>query len=227
MIAIIAAMAEEVAKIKSSITDLEIIQKAHVTFYIGNLAEKNVVLTQSGIGKVNASVATTLLFESFPIEYCINIGTAGGIKNDANVLDIVVSTEVAHHDVDVTGFNYVYGQVPGSPATFKSEPLLVQKIKTILEAQQFPHHLGLIVSGDAFIHRPDQLTNIKSHFPEAIAVEMEAAAIAQVCSLYHKPFLILRSLSDIAGKASNISFDQYVQVAANNAAKFIEELIQD
>jgi adenosylhomocysteine nucleosidase len=226
MIAIIGAMEQEVEAIKNRMQSVNEKRIAHTLFYEGLLEGKSVVLSQSGIGKVNASVSTTLLFQHYDVDYVINIGTAGGIKMDCNVLDIVISHQVGYHDVDVTGFNYSLGQVPGMPVFYESNQALIEKVKTILEQENFPYHEGLIVSGDSFINRPDQIDVIKTNFNNAIAVEMEAASIAQVCHVFQKPFIILRSLSDIAGKESNISFDTYLEKAAANSSRFIEALIK-
>lgn len=226
MIAIIGAMEQEIEAIKTRIKNVKQKKIANTLFYEGDLNGKPVVLLQSGIGKVNASISTTILFEHYPVEYVINIGTAGGIKTDCNVLDIVISHDVTYHDVDVTAFSYVLGQVPGMPSMYQSDQTLVEKIKTILESEQFTYHEGLIISGDSFISKPNQIEKIKEHFPHAIAVEMEASAIAQVCHVYQKPFLILRSLSDIAGKESDVSFESYLEQAANNSSLFIEKLIK-
>jgi adenosylhomocysteine nucleosidase len=226
MIAIIGAMEQEVEAIKNRMNSVSEKRIAHTLFYEGILEGKSVVLSQSGIGKVNASVSTTLLFQHYDVDYVINIGTAGGIKADCNVLDLVISNQVGYHDVDVTGFNYSLGQVPGMPSFYESNQELIHKVKTILEKEHFPYHEGLIVSGDSFINRPDQIELIKKNFNEAIAVEMEAASIAQVCHVFKKPFIILRSLSDIAGKESNISFDAYLEQAAANSSRFIEALIK-
>jgi adenosylhomocysteine nucleosidase len=225
MIAIIGAMDEEVAAIKKEINQLKENVIANIRFFEGTIHQKAVVLLQSGIGKVNASVSTTILFEHYPIEYVINIGTAGGIKQDCEVLDLVISTQVAYHDVNVTAFNYEWGQVPQLPLYFKSDSSLIDKAIPLLENDGVSYHLGLIVSGDQFIQNETQTHAIKAHFNEAVAVEMEAAAIAHVCHLYQKPFIIMRSLSDIAGKASNVSFDEYLEQASIQSSRLVKQLI--
>ncbi|MDF2700382.1 MAG: 5-methylthioadenosine nucleosidase [Haloplasmataceae bacterium] len=226
MIGLIGAMDEEIAIIKAKLTDVTFKSYANVAFYQGNLKNKAVVLMKSGIGKVNAAVSTTILFEQYNIDYVINIGTAGGVKKGCEVQDIVLSTEVAYHDVDVTAFDYAYGQVPQMPLYFNSDRVLMEKAEEILKKEKFKYHLGLIVSGDAFINKPHQIDLIKSHFANVLAVEMEACSIAHVCYLYKKPFIILRSLSDIAGIESHISFDVYVNQASLNSSIFVEKLVE-
>ncbi len=226
MIGIIGAMDEEVVVLKTKIDSLKESAYQSIQFYEGKMLGKEVVLMQSGIGKVNAAMSTTILFEHYDIDLVINIGTAGGVKDDCEVLDIVLSEKVCYHDVDVTAFRYQYGQVPDCPLYFESDKSLLSLAEKILSEENISYHKGLIVSGDSFIHEEKQLERIKQNFQSVTALEMEAAAIAQVCYLYQKPFLVLRSLSDIAGKASHISFDAYLKQSALNSSTFVLKLIQ-
>ncbi|HEY8364235.1 MAG TPA: 5'-methylthioadenosine/adenosylhomocysteine nucleosidase [Haloplasmataceae bacterium] len=226
MIGIIGAMEEEVESLKKLMNDLEIRSYRGFLFYKGKIADKDIVLMQSGIGKVNASVGTTILLEHFLVELIINIGTAGGIKPSCEVLDIVLSEKVSYHDVDVTAFQYEYGQVPKCPRYFTSDEKLLNLTERILKEANKKYHKGLIVSGDAFIHDEKQIKNIAKYFPEALAVEMEAAAISHVCYIYKIPFIVIRSLSDIAGKKSAISFDKYLQLSSENACMIVKKLIE-
>ncbi|ERJ13722.1 5'-methylthioadenosine/S-adenosylhomocysteine nucleosidase [Haloplasma contractile] len=225
MIGIIGAMDQEVSVLRDKMENMTKKVIKAIEFYSGAINGKSVVLLKSGIGKVNASVATTILFEHYDIDLVINIGSAGGLKSEAMIGDIVISTEVAHHDVDVTVFNYEYGQVPHMPLFYKSEERLVELMEDILDGEGFNYHKGLIVSGDSFMNTERQLVNIRTHFRNVVAVEMEASAIAQVCHIYDQPFIILRSLSDIAGQESNISFEKYIMKAAENSSIYLEKLL--
>lgn len=118
-IAIIGAMEEEVTILREAMEVEEVKTIAHVEFTKGLLNGTSVVLLRSGIGKVNVAIATTLLFEHFDIEAVINTGSAGGLHPEANIGDVVISDGAIYHDVDVTGFNYAYGQVPGMPAILR------------------------------------------------------------------------------------------------------------
>lgn len=226
MIGIIGAMNEEVAMLKTKIEHLKETQYKSIKFYEGMISGKEVVLMQSGIGKVNAAMSTTVLFEHYEIDFVVNIGTAGGVKENCEVLDIVISDKVCYHDVDVTAFKYEYGQVPQCPLYFESDEKLIKLTEQVLTEEKMSFHKGLIVSGDAFIHEETQMENIKKHFSDVIALEMEAAAIAQVCYLYQKRFIVLRSLSDIAGKKSHLSFDAYLEQSALNSSTFVLKLIE-
>ncbi|MCI8701482.1 MAG: 5'-methylthioadenosine/S-adenosylhomocysteine nucleosidase [Turicibacter sp.] len=224
-IAIIGAMEEEVALLRDAMEVEEVRTIAHVEFTKGKLNHRDVVLLKSGIGKVNVAIATTLLFEHYNIDYVINTGSAGGLHEEANIGDVVISTGTLYHDVDVTGFNYAYGQVPGMPAIYESNVSLVKKVESILDKIGKNYWLGTIGTGDSFINRLDQMELIKKNCPSVIAIEMEAAAVAQVCHHYEKPFIIVRALSDIAGKESHISFNEFLTVAAKESSEMVSELV--
>ena len=224
-IAIIGAMEEEVTILRELIQVSETKTIAHVEFTVGTLNEKEVVLLRSGIGKVNVAIATTLLFEHFDVTAVINTGSAGGLHPEANIGDVVVSDGTLYHDVDVTGFNYEYGQVPGMPTLYLPNKDLMNKVETILKASNKTYWLGKIGTGDSFINRPDQLELIKKNCESVIAIEMEAAAVAQVCHHYNKPFIIVRALSDIAGKESHVSFNEFISVAAKESSEMVTELV--
>ncbi|WP_208590087.1 5'-methylthioadenosine/S-adenosylhomocysteine nucleosidase [Gracilibacillus suaedae] len=228
MIGIIGAMDEEVELLKEKMDITETERIANSDFFVGNLEGQDVVLLKSGIGKVNAAIATTILFERYQPDYVINTGSAGGFHHELEVGDIVISTEVVHHDVDVTAFDYKYGQVPGLPALFQANPILIEK--AMLAAKQLDGieaMKGLISTGDAFMQDEKKVQFVREKFPEMIAAEMEAAAIAQVCYQYSRPFVIIRALSDIAGKNSSVSFDSFLEKAAANAAKIIIDVVRN
>lgn len=226
MIGIIGAMEEEVSALLelSEIKDTQVYQG--YTFYSCLLANKDVTIVQGGIGKVNAAISTTLLIEKYDVDTVINIGSAGGLLLEQNVGDVVVSTEVAHHDVDVTAFGRKIGEVPGMPATFKANEALLNKVSDILKSNEMNCFKGLIVSGDQFICRSEQVDLIKKNFKDAMCAEMEAAAVAQVCYVYNRDFIITRSLSDIFNKGeNNIQFDEYLKKASVASAKMCYELV--
>ncbi len=228
-IGIIGAMEEEVALLKKEMESFNETERAGCRFYEGQLHGKDVVVLQSGIGKVNAAMATTLLIQEFSPDRLINTGSAGGLDHRLKVGDLVISTEVRHHDVDVTAFNYEYGQVPGLPAAFQPDEELVQVAEKAAKSVQEDIQVvkGLIASGDSFMSDPARVETVRERFPNLQAVEMEAAAIAQVSFQFNLPFVIIRSLSDIAGKASNISFDQYLETAAKHSAELILTMIKE
>ncbi|SDB97402.1 adenosylhomocysteine nucleosidase [Pelagirhabdus alkalitolerans] len=222
VIGIIGAMDQEIHLLKESMSVKSEETIANCHFIKGQLGEKEIVLLKSGIGKVNAALATAILHERYQPTCIINTGSAGGYDKSLSVGDLVISDEVTHHDVDVTAFNYSYGQVPKMPARFKADDNLIKSVsESVKSIEDVQYKLGLIGTGDSFIETEAQVQVIKDHFPDMLALEMEAAAIAQVCHQYETPFVIIRALSDIAGKKSSLSFDQFLEVAAKNAAVLI------
>jgi adenosylhomocysteine nucleosidase len=226
-IGIIGAMEPEVALLRQQINNVSCTELGGYSFYSGELAGVQVVLVQSGIGKVASALATALLIQHFKPTAVINTGSAGGFDPELNVGDIVISTEVRHHDVDVTAFGYEMGQVPQMPPAFAAHPELISAAEQSIQALGFCNtKKGLIATGDSFICDPARIAIIRQQFPTMLAVEMEGAAIAQVCHMLKTPFVVIRSLSDIAGKESPQSFEAYLEVASKNSSAMVLELLQ-
>lgn len=227
-IAIIGAMEEEVAYLRENIENAESVVIANTEYTSGQMFGVDVVLLKSGIGKVNAAMGTAVLLEKFKPDYIINTGSAGGYNPDLNVGDMVISTEVRHHDVDVTAFDYEYGQVPQLPAAFIADESLValaEKVAGSIEGVGVGK--GLIATGDVFMSDPERVRFVREKFPELQAVEMEAAAIAQVAYQFNIPFVVTRALSDIAGKESDLSFDQFLEKAALHSAQLAMGIVKE
>ncbi|OIU70653.1 5'-methylthioadenosine/S-adenosylhomocysteine nucleosidase [Rossellomorea aquimaris] len=226
-IAIIGAMEEEVALLRENITNPQTDTIAGCEYTSGTMKGKEVILLRSGIGKVNAAMSTAVLLQHFKPDAIINTGSAGGFDPSLNVGDVVISTEVRHHDVDVTAFGYEYGQVPQLPAAFTADEKLkkaaVESVRELGDAQVVS---GLIATGDSFMNDPARVEAIRDKFTGLQAVEMEAAAIAQVAHQFEVPFVIIRSLSDIAGKESDVSFEQYLEKAALHSAKMVMNIVE-
>lgn len=225
-IAIIGAMEEEVKLLREKIDSRsqEIVASCEFTF--GKMHGAEIVLLRSGIGKVNAAMSTTILLEKYQPDCIINTGSAGGFNPGLNVGDVVISSEVRHHDVDVTAFGYEYGQVPNLPAAFTADQKLVEiaeaEAKKIADIQVVK---GQIATGDSFMDDPVKVQFVRDKFTNLQAVEMEAAAIAQVAYQFKVPFVIIRALSDIAGKQSNVSFDQFLEKAALHSATLVMKMV--
>lgn len=226
MIGIIGAMEEEVAILKDKLTNLEEVTIAHVKFYKGNLNDTPVVLTQSGIGKVNVAMSTTLLIEHFRPSKIINTGSAGALDEELKVGDVVVSEALAYHDADATAFGYQYGQIPQMPAVFEADKTLLTQSIEAIKATHLPAKTGLIVSGDSFIGSNEQRMQIKQNFNNALAVEMEATAIAQTCYQFNVPFVVTRAISDLANGEAEMSFDEFLKTAARSSSEIVERLIK-
>ncbi|WP_249030360.1 5'-methylthioadenosine/adenosylhomocysteine nucleosidase [Tannockella kyphosi] len=228
MIAIIGAMSEEVAAIREYLNDSKEIMLQNNPAWIGNVAGKEVIVLQGGIGKVNTAIVCTSLFIEYPqINIVLNIGSAGGLYTSQKVGDVVISSKVVHHDVDVRGFDYPLGQVPGSSLYFEADKALVGLAQSVLNKEELKASIGIIASGDQFIFEKQQVEMIQSNFPEALCAEMEAATVGHVCSNFNKRFIIVRSLSDVfGGEPSNIQFNEYLEIASKNSAKLCVAIIQ-
>ncbi|WP_042354976.1 5'-methylthioadenosine/S-adenosylhomocysteine nucleosidase [Bacillus rubiinfantis] len=225
-IGIIGAMEEEITLLRDHIAGQTQETIAGCEFTFGQMYGVDVILLRSGIGKVNAALSTTILLEKYKPDYIINTGSAGGTNPDLHVGDAVISTEVRHHDVDVTAFDYEYGQVPQLPAAFLADEKLIAIAECAAkEINNFQVVRGLIASGDSFMEKPERVKFVQMKFPHVQAVEMEAAAVAQVAHCFGTPFVIIRSLSDIAGKQSEISFDQFIDKAATNSATLVMKMV--
>jgi len=230
---IIGAMEPEVAILKAKLAEIQITEHAGYTFYQGHLNGSDVVIVQSGIGKVASALATAILIDKFEPDYIVNTGSAGGFDPSLKVGDIVVSSEVRYHDVDVTAFGYEIGQLPSNPAAYIPHVELVSAAKIGIESlnsgendPQIRAITGLITTGDTFMTKDDDIAKARANFPTMAAVEMEGAAIAQTCLQFKKPFVIIRSLSDIAGKESPTSFEDYLETASINSSKLVINMIE-
>lgn len=228
LIGIIGAMEQEVALLTQQLQAVQTTTIAQFEFHQGLLNDREVVVVQSGIGKVTAAIATTLLIQLFKPSCVINTGSAGGFDPELNVGDIVISTEVRHHDVDVTAFGYEPGQVPRLPAAFTAHPALIAAAERSIAALGFcKTKQGLITTGDVFMCDPERVAKTRATFPSMLAVEMEGAAIAQTCFQLNTPFVVIRSLSDIAGKESPSSFEAYLEVASRNSCAMVLQLLTE
>ena len=225
-IALIGAMPPEISLLQENLQNLRSEHMADFDIYCGEYAGKNVVLALSGIGKVNAALSTALVLQHRP-DFVINTGSAGGLGSGLKVGDVVIGTQTAHHDVDVTAFGYAIGHVPRMPARFESDTALCAAAEKAAAA--FEHaavHRGLIVSGDQFVHSSESVAEVRRHFPDAQAVEMEAAAIAQSCHRFGVPFVVVRAISDLADEEADTSFETFLKTASVHSAKMVLQLIE-
>jgi adenosylhomocysteine nucleosidase len=227
MYAIIGAMDQEIEAILKMMDGVQIYQFNNQPFYQGLINNKIIILVKSGIGKVASAMTTTQLLSNFSVEAIINIGTCGGIESKVEPLDLIIGQELVYGDVDLIAFKYPYGQMAGQPATFKSDPNLVGKIKDISKKVGLNAKLGNLMSSDAFITDKKIINErIKLIDLPIIGVDMESASIAQVATAFKKPFVVLRVVSDVIGMDKQvISFDKLVTESSAKVAKVIKELI--
>lgn len=230
-IGIIGPMQEEVALLKQVITEQHTVEIGNHTYIMGKIHNQEIVLTQSGIGKICAASAALVLILHFKVDAVINTGCAGGIGASLKIGDIVLSTGMAYHDFDLRHFGYKRGQVPSYEQIFKSDPNLLEKANAVAQELINKQELkvavvpGLVLSGDQFIADKQKCLDMLHDFPSAQVTEMEGAAVGQVCTDFNIPCLIIRSVSDTAQGDGPKLYEEFVQLAADNSAKLLIALM--
>jgi|SRR5574344_77962 adenosylhomocysteine nucleosidase len=214
-IGIIIAMEKEFLQLKSILNESSESIIHGKKFVCGKLGDKDIIMQQCGIGKVNSTIGTVELIDNFNPDMVISTGVAGGASTNLNLEDVVVSTEIAYHDA-YCGSECEFGQILGQPARFTADSRLIDKAKAL--KHDVAIHTGLIVSGEWFVDSKAKMRSILDKFPEAIAVDMESGSIAQTCHSYGVPFISFRIISDIPLKDNKASqyFDFWKKVAEDS-----------
>ena len=223
---IIAAMEEELKTLLMALEDKKEVVVLGKTYYEGRIGQHEVVLVQSGIGKVLSAMSVTILAETFEVDAIINTGSAGAVSEGLAIGDVVIADRLVYHDVDVTAFGYAYGQMAGQELYYQADQTLMASLQKVLNQQGIHNHVGLIATGDSFIAGQEKVDTIKHHFPEVLAVEMEGAAIAQAAQAAGKPFMVIRAMSDTAQGDANISFDEFILEAGKRSAQTLLALLK-
>ena len=225
MYGIIAAMQEEMQEIKKIMQDIENLKIYELNFFKGTINDKNVVLVEAGVGKVNAARVTQILIDNFKIQGIINVGSAGSCNDELEIGDIVIGKKLVQHDFDITAFGHPKGFISNVGENVESDSELIIKMEqTIskLQDKEFKIKVGTIASGDIFCTERTMKDKIRTKF-NADAIEMEGSAIAQVCKLDNIPFIVIRSISDNPNGNNNITFEQFLEKASKRCAQIIEE----
>ena len=213
-IGIIVAMDKELRQLQSLFTD------------------GSVVVQKCGIGKVNAALGAQRMINEFHPDAIISSGCAGGNGDDVNVQDVVVSIQLAYHDVycgTAVDGSTQYGQVQGLPARFEADPYLLRKSDElkVKSGQTLAIHQGLIVTGDWFVDSREKMREIIGHFPEAKAVDMESCAIAQTCYINKVPFISFRVISDVPLRDTNASqYHNFWETIADNSFQMTRTFVE-
>lgn len=204
-IGILTAMSVEFKQVAAMLSIAVTEKNGPHRYLIGKLGNNCIVLQQCGIGKTNAASGVTDLINHYHPERIISTGVAGGIDSSLGVMDVVVGRQVCYHDV-FCGEGCDPGQVQGLPREFDGDPEMLRLATTLdTDVNIVP---GLICTGDQFVTDATELERIKNSCPEGLAVDMESAAIAQVCHLYGVPFISFRIISDTPGADKH--FEQYL-----------------
>ncbi len=201
-IGIITAMQSEYSYLNSLLDETIESQGRLFSYTKGMLGKNNIILMQSGIGKVNSALGAAELISLYSPDCIISSGVAGGIDSSLEVMDLVVSSRCCFHDV-WCGEGNEMGQVQGLPLYFESNSELLSCATSLKPTNGSAIHSGTITSGDQFITDRAALATIKQTHPDALAVDMESTSIAQCCHLYQVPFISIRVISDTPATAEN------------------------
>ncbi|MBR4455942.1 MAG: 5'-methylthioadenosine/adenosylhomocysteine nucleosidase [Solobacterium sp.] len=227
-IGIIGAMAPEVAILHDRMNVESETEKAGMKFWQGTIGTKDIVLVQSGIGKVNAAVCAQILIDCFEVTHILNTGIAGSLNDALNIGDIVISTDAVLHDFDITAFGYAKGEVPGiGSASFRADETFRAKAVEAAKAaapdiQVFE---GRIVTGDQFISSQARKEAIIADFG-GMCTEMEGGAIAQTAWINHIPFVIIRAISDNANDTAHRDYAEIEAEAAAHSAAITARILE-
>ena len=224
---IIAAMKEEMQEIANIMTEKENKRIYELNFIKGKINDSVVILVEAGIGKVTAARTTQVLIDNFNIDSIINIGSAATANDELNIGDIVIGETLVQHDFDITAFGHNKGYISNVGESIKSDRKLIEKFKLVInniENRDYKIKVGTIASGDIFCTEIAMKKKINLKF-NADAIEMEGAAIAQVCYLDKIPFIIIRSISDNPDGRNNITFQDYLQLASKRCSEILKKVI--
>ena len=225
MIGIIAAMQAEHSLICNQIENKQTRTIAGINFVFGQINGKDVVTAVCGIGKVFAASAAQIMCLEFSPDLIINTGVAGSLDNELSIFDIAVSSSVVQHDMDTSPLGDPVGLVSGiNIINFPADALVADNVLSVAKHLGFKAKKGVIASGDQFVAANERKNFIKSQF-NAIACEMEGAAIGHVCYINKVPFVVIRSISDNANEDSPLDFPAVMARAADNSASLTLSLL--
>ncbi|MGY0835982.1 5'-methylthioadenosine/adenosylhomocysteine nucleosidase [Aerococcus urinaeequi] len=217
-VAIICPMEEEIGYYKEhlGLTTSEVVGPTEI--WTASYEGHDLIVARCGIGKVNATIATTLVAQRQP-DLIINTGSAGAVSPDRQIGDIIIGEATMYHDADARAFGYELGQVPTMPARYKAPENLIQGFLDAYHETELTATPGLILTGDQFIADVDKVISLYQTFRGAQCAEMEGAAVAQVANQFGIDCIVIRAISDTAQQDANVIFDEFVVTAGQNAAK--------
>lgn len=235
MVGIISAMQEEIEALLQELSNVTKIEKGKRTYYTGTLFNTPVVIAFSRWGKVAAATTTTQLINDYPITELIFTGVAGALKPELNIGDVVIGTRLYQHDMNASPLypkfvvpllNEEYFTTTDTKKLMTCAKMFANNfpnfIKTsdarLFSISQPKVYVGAILSGDQFISSTEKIKSLNSEIPNGICVEMEGAAVAQVCFEYNLPFSIIRIISDKANNNATIDFPKFASAVASQYA---------
>ncbi len=214
---------EKIVEIKSKKVIFELM------FTEAVINNKEIILVKCGIGKVNAARTTQLLIDRYDPNYIIDVGVAGALNPMLEIGDIVIGETLVQHDFDITAFGHTKGYIPGIGERIYSDEELIRKFEQAIDNKKdrnYKIEKGTIASGDIFCTEIPMKDKIYAKF-SAECVEMEGAAVAQVCNLCNKPFMVLRSISDKPNGENTIAFEQFIKPASEKCANLLREFLKE
>lgn len=232
MLGVIGAMNEEVQLLLGELGDQKQHVHAEITVTQGNYKGTDIVLAQSGIGKVNATICTQILIDIYKPQKLIFSGVAGGLLPNMQAGDIIIASHVVQYDMDLTAFGRRRGETPGRDRLIECNPDLVGKATTAFDdafdgVKGAPNlMLGTIASGDKFVQDTEMMRWLQREFA-ALATEMEGAAFGYTCHLNGLPFAVIRALSDSSSESADKDFEQNLHNACQNSFRLMDRMIQD
>jgi len=228
MIGIIAAESKEMNEIKKLMKNIEEKDLFNLQFFTGIIEEAECVLVECGEGKVNAARTTQIMIDNFKIDKLVNVGSAGAINEDLNVKDVVIADKLVQYDFDISGLGYEKGEICNIGKYIYCDKTLVEECKKAIENienESYKVVIGTIATADSFCDKPEIAKMVRKEF-NAECVEMEGAAVAQVCYLDKIPFLVIRGISDTPNGNNKIDFRKYLEIASKQSAKILQNLIK-
>jgi adenosylhomocysteine nucleosidase len=235
-IAIVSAMHEELRELLPLLQGARVERCANRDCHLGRIAGHDVLLVLSGIGKVAAATTATLVLDGFDVRALLLTGVAGGLAAGVRVGDVVIARTLLQHDMDASPLFPRYEVPLTGRSIFPADGALCDALAAGCEpVLRAPHaalarygiaeprlHTGLVISGDRFVATAAESQALRNALPDALAVEMEGAAVAQVCADFGRPFAVLRTVSDRADDAAHVDFSRFVD---DVAAEFSRDIV--
>ena len=220
-IAVVSAMREELHALHDDMAGARIERVAGRDFHLGTLHGRPALLVLAGIGKVAAATTTALLLDRFEVAAVLFTGVAGGLGEGVAVGDVVIGDALLQHDMDASPI-FPRWEVPlTGRARFAADPAWSERLAQAARDSGHVVHRGLIVSGDRFVSTSAESAALRTLLPDALAVEMEGAAVAQVCHDFARPFAVMRTVSDRADDDAHVDFPRFVNEVASGLTRRI------
>lgn len=225
-IGIIVAEEEEMLALKNLMQDIREEKVYNLNFIIGSVSSKTCILVKCGVGKVNAARTTQILIDKYAVNAVINIGSAGGVNEKLNINDIVISKKLVQYDFDITKVgNYEKGEICEIGKYIEADKQLINLCKNAVDSKEYQTKIGVIASADMFCADTKIVEKVREDF-NAECVEMEGAAVAQVCFLDNIPFLVIRGISDTPNGINGIDFHTHLKIVSERVAKILEKMLK-